>query len=249
MATYAKGLARRASLTEGSAKAAKSYKAKVASLTSKRASLQAQIRELTEELVKHRSDLKHALVARARAKDKEKEARKDAKVVEDELRMAREEFQAVKGDLWAKMAALERARQEALEAGNFTECLTEDLDKLQMDLVRREALASRRGEVIVVLKDEACTQWASGWLAFQHRAFRAFPDLEFNIQLSNEEVEGSASEAKVDAGVEVFLGALDRAPLPGDSRVSPGASSSASSVGAPPFDSSTFASRGPKSGV
>ena len=90
MATYAKGLARRASLTEGSVKAAKSYKAKVASLTSERASLQAQIRELTEELVKHMSDLKHTSVARARAEDKEKEARKDAKVAEDNLLLARE---------------------------------------------------------------------------------------------------------------------------------------------------------------
>ena len=72
MATNAKGLARRANLTEGSAKAAKSYKAKVASLTSERASLQAQIRELTEEFVKHMSDLKHASVARAWAEDKER---------------------------------------------------------------------------------------------------------------------------------------------------------------------------------
>ena len=110
MATYAKGLARRASLTEGSARAVKSYKAKVASLTSERASLQAHIRELTEELVKHRSDLKQASMARVWAKDKEKEARKDAKVAEDELRLAREELQAVKGDLWAKIATLERAR-------------------------------------------------------------------------------------------------------------------------------------------
>ena len=145
MATYAKGLARRVSLTEGSARAVKSYKAKVASLTSERAGLQAQIREPTEELMKHRSDLKHASVARARAKNKENEVRKDVKVVEDELRLAREELQAVKGDLWAKMAALERARQEALEAGNFVECLTEELGRLRMDLVRQEALASRRG--------------------------------------------------------------------------------------------------------
>ena len=65
MATYAKGLAKRASLIEGSAKGAKSYKAKVASLTFKRADLRAQIRDLTEELVKHRFDLKHALTARA----------------------------------------------------------------------------------------------------------------------------------------------------------------------------------------
>ena len=41
VATYTKGLARKASFTEGSARAAKSYKAKVASLTSERAGLQA----------------------------------------------------------------------------------------------------------------------------------------------------------------------------------------------------------------
>ena len=60
--------------------------------------------------MKHRSDLKHALVEMARAEDKEKEVRKDAKVVEDKLRVAREELRAIKGDLWAKIAALERAR-------------------------------------------------------------------------------------------------------------------------------------------
>ena len=35
--------------------------------------------------MKHRSDLKRASVARARAEDKEKEAQKDAKAAEDEL--------------------------------------------------------------------------------------------------------------------------------------------------------------------
>ena len=88
---------------------------------------------------------------------------------------------AVKGDLWSKIAALERARQEALEASNSVECLTEKLGRLRIDLARQEALASRGGKVIVELKDEACTQWAFGWLAFQRRASRAFPDLEFNI--------------------------------------------------------------------
>ena len=142
-----------------------------------------------------------------------------------------------------------RARQEALEAGNSVECLTEELDRLRMDLARQEALASKRGEVIVELKDEACTQWASRWLAFQCRASRAFPDLEFNIQLSDEEVEGSAFEAEVDAGAEVFSGAPGRAPLPIDSRVPPGASPFASPTRVPPFDSSISASRGPTSGV
>ena len=147
------------------------------------------------------------------------------------------------------MAALEQARQEALEAGNSVECLKEELGRLRMDLARQEALASRRGEVIEELKDEACTQWASGWLAFQRRASRAFPDLEFNIQLSDEEVEGSASEAEVHAGAEVFSWAPYHAPLPGDSQVPPGASPSASPAEAPPFNSSTSASRDPTSGV
>ena len=74
MATYAKGLTRRASLSKDFAEAAKSYKAKVASLTSERTDLRAQIRDLSEELVKHRSDLKHASTVRARAEDKENEA-------------------------------------------------------------------------------------------------------------------------------------------------------------------------------
>ena len=84
-----KGLARRANLNEGSTKPVKSYKSKVASLTSEKASLRAQIRDLTEELVKHRSDLKHALTARVRAEDKEKKTQKDLRVAKDELRLAR----------------------------------------------------------------------------------------------------------------------------------------------------------------
>ena len=89
MVTYAKGLARRANLSEGSTRATKSYKAMVASLTIERDGLQAQIRELAEELVKHRSDLKHTLVARVRAKDKERKAPKNANVTKNGLQLAK----------------------------------------------------------------------------------------------------------------------------------------------------------------
>ena len=101
--------------------------------------------------------------------------------------------------------------------------------------------------MIAELRDEACTQWASGWLAFQGRASRAFLDLEFNIQLSDEKVEESASEVEIDAGVEVLSGATDRAPLPDDLRVPPEAISFASPIGAPPFDPYTSVSWGPTS--
>ena len=119
--------------------------------------------------------------------------------------------------------------------------LTEELGKLRMDLERQEALASRRGKVIAELRDEACTQWASEWLAFQRRASRAFPDLELNIQLSDEEVEESASEAEADVGSEVLSGAPNYVPLPDDFWVPPEAGSSASPVGAPPFGSTSGA--------
>ena len=98
--------------------------------------------------------------------------------------------------------------------------------------------------MIAELKDEACTQWASGWLAFQRWASRAFLNLEFNIYLSDKEVEESASEVEADGGAEVLSGAIGRPPLPGDLRVLSEVSSSASPVGVPPFESSTSSSRG-----
>ena len=144
---------------------------------------------------------------------------------------------------------LDRVHQEALEIGNSVERLTGKLGKLRMHLERQEAFATRRGEVIAELRDEACTQWAFRWLAFQRRASRAFPNLEFNIQLSDEEVEESASEAEADAGVEVLSGAPDRVPLPNDFRVPLESSSSTLLIGVPSFDPFTSVSRGPTSGA
>ena len=46
-----KSLAKRASLNEGRAKAARAYKAKVASLTSRRAELRARMQNMTEEFI------------------------------------------------------------------------------------------------------------------------------------------------------------------------------------------------------
>ena len=94
--------------------------------------------------MKHKSDLKHTSMARARAEDKEKKARKDLRVAEDELRLAREKLQAVKGDLQVKVTTLDRVRQKALEAGSSLERLMKELGKLQGDLERQEALVSQR---------------------------------------------------------------------------------------------------------
>ena len=88
-----------------------------------------------------KSDLKHTSMERALVEDKEKKARKDLRVAKDELRLASEEFQAVKGDLCVKVAMLDRVRQEALEARSSMERLTEELGKLQGDK-RQESLIS-----------------------------------------------------------------------------------------------------------
>ena len=48
--------------------------------------------------------------------------------------------------------------------------------------------------MIASLRDEACTQWASGWLAFQRRVSNAYPGLDLNFDIPNdEEVEESFS--------------------------------------------------------
>ena len=75
---------------ESYTKAAKAYKAKVASLTSEKAELRARIQSLTEDVVKHKSDLKHTSTAKARVEDIEKKAIKGLRVVKDELQVVKE---------------------------------------------------------------------------------------------------------------------------------------------------------------
>ena len=70
MATHLKSLAKKAKLGEGHAKAARVYKARVASLTSERAELRDRVQRMTEEAVKLKSDLKHTTSACARSESR-----------------------------------------------------------------------------------------------------------------------------------------------------------------------------------
>ena len=61
------------------------------------------------------------------------------------------------------------------------------------------------------MKDEACTLWASGWLAFQHRAIKAFPGLDFNFPVPDpdeEEVKESVSRTRQILGCLLIPSAL-----------------------------------------
>ena len=113
---------------------------------------------------------------------------------QSELRGFREELRATRDELSNKTTLLDGARREAFEAISSVERLTEECHGLRGDLLRQETLVIQRDEVIGRLRDEACTQWASGWLAFQRKAANAYPGLDFNFDLpSVEEAEESLS--------------------------------------------------------
>ena len=149
----------------------------------------------------YKSNLKHTSIAKARAEEREKKAIEGLRVVKDELRAVKEEFQAAREELCTKAAALDRACREAFEAESSVEHLAEECNTLRGDLQRREAMISLRDGVIAELRDDACTLWASGWLAFRCRAAKAFPGLDFNFQvhdLDEEEAEESISEDEAE---------------------------------------------------
>ena len=247
-ATHLKGLAEKAKLNEKHVRIARTYKAKVATLTSERTELQGRAQRVSEEMERLKSDLKHTSLARARAESREVEIRNSLATVEGELREARSELRAlqselverqeglksvqgelqlareelitsrgeqrdlqaelraVNGDLANKEIQLKAARREAAEgktlletarhqyseATSSSERLGEECRGLREDLLQQVDMVAQRDKVIRQLRDQAGAQWASGWLAFQQKATRTYPDLDFNFDLpSDGEVEES----------------------------------------------------------
>ena len=103
-------------------------------------------------------------------------------------------MRAARDELRNKAALLDGVRREASEAASLVERLIKECHGLRGDLQRQETLVVQRDEAIASLRDEACTQWASGWLAFQRKAANAYSgmDLSFDIP-SDEEAEESFS--------------------------------------------------------
>ena len=207
-------------------------------MTSERVEQGARIQSLTDDVLGYKSDLKHTLTAKARAEDKEKKAIEGLRFVEDELRVVKEEFQAAREELCTKTAVLDRASREAFEAEICMEHLAEECNVLPEDLQRRKAMISQRDGVIAKLRDEACTLWASGWLVFRRRATKAFPGLDFNLQVPDEE-EAEESVSKDEVDLEVFSDTPSSVPLPGEVEILVEASSSPSPTEAFPSDTRT----------
>ena len=89
---------------------------------------------MIEDVAGYKSDLKHTSTAKVRAEDREKKAIEGLRVVEDELWVVKEEFQAAREELCTKAAALDRALREASEAESSVERLVEEYSVLRGDL-------------------------------------------------------------------------------------------------------------------
>ena len=128
------------------------------------------------------------------AQNKLRVVREELQTAQNELRVVREELQVARDELRNKAVLLDRARCEASEAKSSIERLTDECYALRLDLQRQEALVIQRDGEIASLRDEACTQWPSGWLAFQRRVANAYPGLDLNFDIpSDEEAEESFS--------------------------------------------------------
>ena len=107
-----------------------------------------------------------------------------------ELRGSKEELCVAKDELREKTTLLDGARREASEAISSAERVTEECHGIHGDLHQQVTLVAQRDEVIGRLRDEACTHWASGWLAFQRKAANIYLGQDFNFDIpSNEETE------------------------------------------------------------
>ena len=144
-----------------------------------------ELREVRDGLQAAQDDL-------LEARDGLQATQSELQVVMDELQSSQNELRSTREELRNKAALLDGARCEASEATSSIERLTEECHGLRGDLQRQETLVVQKDGAIASLRDEVCTQWASGWLAFQRKAVNAYPGLDLNFDIpSDEEVEKS----------------------------------------------------------
>ena len=159
------------------------------------------LREAEGELREVRDELRATQNGFLEARDRLQSTQYELQMVRDELLTSqgelwesKEELHAAKDELCDKTTLMDGARREASEAVNSAERLIEECRELRGDLHQQVTLVAQRDEVIGRLRDEAYTQWASGWLAFQRKAANAYPVLDFNLDIpTDEEAEESLS--------------------------------------------------------
>ena len=151
----------RACLSEGSARAVEVCNAKVASLTIERADLRAQMQHLSEDVVKHSSDLKHTLTAKSRAEEQEKKARDELRaaayelrMVKDELQIARDELKIVKGELRVIKAGQQADKEELQAVRDELRLKTTTLSWVFQEVYEAESKVGRLNDEFRGLRDD-----------------------------------------------------------------------------------------------
>ena len=125
-----------------------------------------KLREVRDELRASQNDLLEARDGLQSAQYELHMVRDDLLTSQGKLRESKEELRSIKDELRDKTVLLDGAHREVFEAINWVERLTKECRGLRGDLHQQVTLVAQRDEVIGRLRDEACTQWASGWLAF-----------------------------------------------------------------------------------
>lgn len=154
--------------------------------------LQAEMAELKEKMEAQASSFQVLQTAKDKTEEGERKAR-------DELRKAQEELK-LKTESWAK------AQQEAFEAQSSLKELTQAYAALSeangvfiKELEEERSLGKKKDAKNAELRDDASTQWASGWIAFRRQARKTYPDLNFEFAIPTEaELEETDSDDEED---------------------------------------------------
>ena len=126
----------------------------MAAFTSERAELRGQNQNMTEEVMKLKSDLKHTTLARARAEGREEKALDGLRMAEGELLKVKDGLQAAQNDLLLARDRLQAAQTEL-------QVVRDELQSSHNELrVTREELRAARDELCnkAALLDVACLE-------------------------------------------------------------------------------------------
>ena len=183
-----------------------------------RRAAEGELREVWDELRVVQNDLLEVRDGLQSSQYELQMVRDELLTSQGELRESKEELHAANDELRDKTVLLDGARREVSEAVNSAERLTKECRGLRGDLHQQVTLVAQRNEFIGRLRDEACTQWVSGWLAFQRKAANVYPGLDFNFDIpSDEEAKESLSadySREPDTPAEVHTPSSPSAPPP-----------------------------------
>ena len=154
--------------------------------------LQSELVEFQEGLKSTQGELQLAREELITSRGERRDLQAELHTVTNDLNNKEAQLEAARREVSEGKMLLETARREYSEAANSSERLSEECHGLRADLLQQVDMVAQRDEVIRQLRDQASAQWASGWLAFQHKATRTYSNLDFDFDLPS---DGEAEES------------------------------------------------------